>query len=112
MHCRRHDRGRTVKVEPNVIVGLVVGSITVVLSIAGLVWAIVNTIANRSEDRLRQDRRDSETRLREDFKEARAENREAHAGIVARIEALQKDINETNDKIAAAERSLREGWSK
>ena len=71
-------------------VGLVVGSITVVLAIVGLVWAIVN----RSEDRLREDRRDSETRLREDFKEARAENREAHAGIVARIEALQKDIND------------------
>ena len=75
-------------------VGLVVGSITVVLSIVGLVWAIVNTTVNRSEDRLREDRRDGETRLREDFKEARAENREAHAGIVARIEALQKDVND------------------
>ena len=80
--------------EPNVMVGLVVGSITVVLSIVGLVWAIVNTTVNRSEDRLREDRRDGETRLREDFKEARAENREAHAGIVARIEALQKDVND------------------
>ena len=76
--------------EPNVVVGLVVGSITVVLAIVGLVWAIVN----RSEDRLREDRRDGETRLREDFKEARAENREAHAGIVARIEALRKDVND------------------
>ena len=75
-------------------VGLVVGSITVVLSIVGLVWAIVNTIVNRSEDRLREDRRDGETRLREDFKEARAENREAHAGIVARIEALLQDVND------------------
>ena len=75
-------------------VGLVVGSITVVLSIVGLVWAIVNTTVNRSEDRLREDRRDGETRLREDFKEARAENREAHAGIVARIEALRKDVND------------------
>ena len=93
-------------VELNTVVVIVGTVVTAVIALVGLVWGSVYMTVNRSEDRLRQDRKDGEDRLRQDRKDGedrlQKASDEAHTQIgqrIGRVEAGNDRIEKKVDQL-------------
>ena len=80
--------------ELNTVVVIIGTTVTAVLALVGLVWTIVHTTVNRSENRLREDRRDSENRLQQASKDAHAQIGERIDRIEAGNVRIEKKVDE------------------
>lgn len=80
--------------ELNTVVVIIGTTVTAVLALVGLVWTIVHTTVNRSENRLREDRRDSENRLQQASKDAHAQIGERIDRVEAGNVRIEKKVDE------------------
>ena len=92
-----------VTIELNTAVVIVGTVATAVIALVGLVWGSVYMTVNRSEDRLRQDRKDSDGKLRQDLKDSEGRLQkagdDAHSQIGQRIDRVEAGNERIEKKV-------------
>ena len=82
-----------VTIELNTAVVIAGTVATAVITLVGLVWGSVYMTVNRSEDRLRQDRKDSDDRLRQDRKDSEGRLRQDLKDSEGRLQKASDDAH-------------------